>query len=172
MNVGGHLGARARPSLRAAVNARLEEISFRTGLITATIALAALSAIAAAGMYMAIRAHSSPPGSTVGALSVGSAPVTPLTAPASLLPHTAGRPPTSPRAKAQQPAAAGTTRPQPPAGPQPWVQSGSWGPAGPQVRSGDYGRASLSGLRSSYGGHRPWHDGSGILAVGGWGGRH
>jgi hypothetical protein len=160
VNVGGYQGLRARPGFRAAVNARLEEISFRTGLITATIALVALSAIVAAGVYVAALGHSSPI-DTARVSSVGSAPVKTLAAPASVLPRTPTHSQASPKPKAQQPVTAGTTSPQPVAGSQPLGQAGSSGQAGPQVPSRDYGRAGAYGHGPGHGGYGPRDGGYG-----------
>ena len=89
VNAGGHGGARAQSRLHAAVNARLEEISFRTGLITAMIALLALAAIATAGVFAATLSLT---GTAVAAQGAPSAAGAPKTVPAT----TAAAQPTTP----------------------------------------------------------------------------
>lgn len=80
VTLGRHPAPPARQTgLRAAVNARLEEISFRTGLITAAIALVAL--IAAAGFYATTLGD----GSATVTVSAASVPKTAPKAPAAAL---------------------------------------------------------------------------------------
>jgi hypothetical protein len=149
VNVGGYRWARTRPRLRAAVNARLEEISFRTGLITASMVLVALAAIAAAGVFAATLGLGSPAVAAAGALSAASAPaVIPAT--------TASAPPAMPRPpqasstpKATQPVTAATTSPQPAAGSRPWPRAYS-----SQARTRYYGRPGF--------GYGSWHGGPGL----------
>ena len=75
VNAGGYSGTRAHSRLHAAVNARLEEISFRTGLITAMIALLALAAIATAGVFAATLSLGGTAVAAQGAPTTASAPI-------------------------------------------------------------------------------------------------
>jgi hypothetical protein len=166
VNVAGFGRARAQSRLRAAVNARLEEISFRTGLITATIGLVALSAIAAAGVYAATLSLGGQAVATVGALSaVGTTSTTPTapkatpTATASARPTAPAHPRASSAPKATQPVTVATTNPQPATGAQAWAQAGGSQP-GPRY----YGRA-------GFGDHGSWYPGQGSWS-GGYGSRY
>ena len=125
MNVGGYRWARPQPRLRAAVNARLEEISFRTGLIAASMTLVALAAIAAAGVFAATLSLGSPAVAATGALSAASAPAVIPATTASALPATSPHPQASFTPKARQPVTAATTSPQPAGGSRPWPQADS-----------------------------------------------
>jgi len=116
VKVGGYQGSHTRSGLRSAVNARLEEISFRTGLITATTALVALSAIVAAGVYVAALGHGGPASSAIRVSRADQAPVTTATVPASALPRHSQA---SPKPKDQQPVTVDTTSSQSAAGIQP-----------------------------------------------------
>jgi hypothetical protein len=155
VKVGGYQGSHTRSGLRSAVNARLEEISFRTGLITATTALVAISAVVAAGVYVAALGHSSPASSATRVSSAGKAPVTTATVPASVLPRHSQA---SPKPKAQRPVTVDTTSSQSaagisqPAGIQPQAQSGSSVSAAPQVPARGNGHAGPYG-HGPYGGY-------------------
>lgn len=162
MNVGGYQVARARSHLRAAVNARLEEISFRAGLIAATTTLVALSAIATAGVYAATLGHESAAGGPIARSA-------PVTAPASVLPRTPRYPRASLQPKVQQPVTARTTSPQPGSGRQSPAEADGPGPWSPQARSRDYGRTTPDGDRSWFGSQGPWPGDSGIPGPGRWG---
>ena len=171
-----NVGARARSGFRAALNARLEEVSFRTGLITGAVALAALSVIAAAWVYAATLGHGSLAGSDGGRPSAGGAPVTRVTgapsAPPASQPRQAGPAPT------RQPVTADTTSPQPGTG----AQSRSW-PAGHRLGYGGYGGyggGNSGGHGGGYGGgspvgyppnggQGPWRGAPGMPGSGGWG---
>lgn len=180
MSVGGYQGVRARSGLRAAVNARLEEISFRAGLIAASIAFVAISAIAAVAVYEFTLSHGAPAASASGAVSARSAPVTARTTPASAPPRAQGHRKAGPKpTKAQatkappttrQPVTAGTTIPQPAAG-QPQSQAGSPDDSPPPARSRGFGQPSLDQHGPWYGGREGWHGGPGILRPRGWGWR-
>ena len=168
MNVGGYPAAPGRqPGLRAAVNARLEEISFRTGLISAVIALAALVAIGAAGFYAATSGH----GSTAVVVSADNAPKTSPKAPA---PATA----TPPASTVASPSATAkpTTQQAAPAGvsPQSAVasQSQSQVPATDAATDGSpgYGRPGPHGYGQRFGGYGFPHGGSGFRGSGGFSG--
>jgi len=132
VSVSGYQGIRARAGLRAAVNARLEEISFRAGLMAVTIALVALSAITAVTVYAFVLRHG-PAGNATRVASASGAPVTTRTVPASPLPPTQQASP-RPRAhpKAQQPVTVSTSSPQP-AGGQPQAAAGSPAPPAPSA---------------------------------------
>ncbi len=162
VNGGGYRGARAQSRLRAAVNSRLEEISFRTGLITATIGLLALAAIAAAGVFAVTLSLGTQAVATAGALSAASAPRATPTATASVPPTTPAHPQATSTPKARQPVTAATTAPRPSAGSQAWTQAG-----GSSARQRYYGRASFGGHGFWYGGHGrsrggPGYPGSGF----------
>ncbi len=183
---GGFGRARAQSRLRAAVNARLEEISFRTGVITATIGLVALSVIAAAGVLAATLSFGSQAVATVGALgAAGTASTRPAapktTAPATppAQPTTPARPPAAATPKAIQPVTAATTTSQPAAGSQHWRQAD-----GSQAGTRYHGRPPFGGHGSWYGGswyggswrggswysgHGPWHGDPGFPGQRGFG---
>jgi len=157
VKVGVYQGSHARSGLRSAVNARLEEISFRKGLITAATALVAISAVVAAGVYVAALGHGSPASGATRVSSVGKAPVTTATVPASVLPRhsrASGKP------KAQQPVTVDTTSSQPAAGIsqsaagiQPQAQADDSTSTAPQAPARGYGQAGAYGHGSSYGGY-------------------
>jgi hypothetical protein len=156
VKVGGYQGSHTRSGLRSAVNARLEEISFRTGLITATTALVALSAIVAAGVYVAALGHGSPASGAARVSSADKAPITTAAVPASVRPRHSQA---SPKPKAQRPvtvditssqSAAGIS--QSAAGIQPQAQSGSSVSAAPQVPARGNGHAGPYG-HGPYGGY-------------------
>jgi hypothetical protein len=163
VNAGGLGTARARSRLRSAVNARLEEISFRTGLITATIGLIALAAIAAAGVFAATLSLGGQAIAAAGALSSVSAPKTIPAVTASAQPITypqaSSTPSSTPQGstlqgstpQARHPVTAATTSPQSAAGSQPWPQAGA-----PQAGSRYYGQAGDSHT-SWYGTHGSWY---------------
>jgi hypothetical protein len=155
VTVGGSRRARAQSRLRAAVNARLEEISFRTGLITATIGLAALAAIAAAGVYAATLSLGSQAIATAGALSAAGAPTKIPATTAAAQPTKHGNPQATSAPKARPPVTAATTSPQPSAGSQAWAQSDD----GWQATSGHNERAVFGGYGSWPGGPGRWHGG-------------
>lgn len=171
MNVGGYQGAHAQPGLRAAVNSRLEEISFRTGMIAAAVAFAALLAIAAAAVY-ATAGH----GGAAGAVTVGGPPGAvggpPKAVPAasasprepakSAFPATSKAPAASTRPRAQQPVRrpVRTTSAQPAV--TPWQQQAQ--AAGPSAPGSSYGWQGNAPARPGYGdprlgGHAPWRSG-------------
>lgn len=117
---------RARSGVRAAVNARLEEISFRAGLTAATIALIAFSAIAVIGVFAFVVSHGGQAAGATNAANASSAPVTTLTTPALVAPRASGHAQANPRPTAQpatQQRVTGTTSPQPTAGGQPQAQT-------------------------------------------------
>jgi hypothetical protein len=156
VNAGGYGRERARSRLRAAVNARLEEISFRAGLITATIGLIAISAIAAAGVYAATLSLGSQAVAAAGALSAPRA--TPVAA-ASAPPATPAHPQASSPPTARRPVTAATTSPQSATGAQAWAQA-----EGSQSGPRSYGRTGFGGHGSWYG--EPWYGGHGFPARG------
>jgi len=143
VNAGGYGRARVQSRLRAAVNARLEEISFRTGLIAATIALVALSVVAAAGVYAATLSPGSQADAAPNSLSAGTHKTVPTATPTA-------QPTTYPLASstptARRPATAATTSPPSSAGSQAWAQAD-----GMQARSRYYGHSGF-GHGSRYGG--------------------
>lgn len=149
MNVGGQQGARARWGVRAAVNAQLEEISFRTGLIAAAVGIAALLAIAAAGVYAATSGQGRPVAGAADSLRAGSTHRAPHEAASSLLPSAPAPTPT-----ASQPTARQSTRPttgsQPTAVRQPQAASDS-GPAASQPGAGNFGWPSRYNHGPNYG---------------------
>jgi hypothetical protein len=157
---------RARSGIGSAVNARLEEISFRTGLMTATIALFTLLAIVAAGVYVAALGHGSPAGGAARVASADNAPVRPVTARAATLPRTPGHPQATPKPKSQRTVTADTTSPQPTAGPPPQAQAGSSQPAVPRVPARDYGTAGPYGQGPLHGGYGRGHGGFGLPGPG------
>ena len=173
MKVGGYQGSHTRSGLRSAVNARLEEISFRTGLITATTALVALSAIVVAGVYVAALGHGSPASSPARVSRADQAPVTTATVPASALPRHSQA---SPKPKAQQPVTVDTTSSQSAAGiQQPQAQADDSTSTAPQAPAHGYGHAGAYGHGSSYGGYGrgsfgPRGGGLGLGRMGGMGG--
>lgn len=167
MNVGGYQGVRAQAGLRAAVNAQLEEISFRTGLIAAAITLVALLAIAAAAVYAATVSHSGPASSTASVRNVASVPAVPPTAPApamSVPPSAPAHPAASPKAKTQPTVPAAAVPAPATAAPPPQTQAGSAGHASRQLRSQDNGRTSRHAFGPWFGGHAPRHGGFGFPA--------
>ena len=155
---------RAPSGLRAAVNARLEEISFRTGLLTAAIALAALLAIAVAGVYAADLGHGRTPGGAPRQLSAASAPVTTPATHAAVTPRTPAHPLASPKPTARPPVTASAAAPQsavvPPQAPASSSPAAS-GPAVPSARPGRrYGGGGPVGHGPGPGGGRgPVHGG-------------
>jgi hypothetical protein len=162
VNAGGYGGARVQSRLHAAVNARLEEISFRTGLITAMIALLALAAIATAGVFAATLSLGGTAVAAQGAPTTASARTVPATTAAAqptMPAHPRATTPAHPHAttapQATHPVTTAITRPQPTGGSQPWAEAD-----GSQSSSRYYGRASFGNHGSWYGGH-----GSGY---GGW----
>ena len=171
MKVGGYQGSHTRSGLRSAVNARLEEISFRTGLITATTALVALSAIVAAGVYVAALGHGGPASSAIRVSRADQAPVTTATVPASALPRHSQA---SPKPKDQQPVTVDTTSSQSAAGIQPQAQADDSAATAPQAPARGYGHAGAYG-HGSYGGYgrggfAPRGGGLGLGRMGGIGG--
>lgn len=166
MNAGGLGTARAQSRLRAAVNARLEEISFRTGLITATIGLIALAAIAAAGVFTATLSLGGQAIAAAGALSSVSAPKTTPAVTASAQPITypqaSSTPSSTPQGstlqgatpQARHPVTATTTSPQSAAGSPPWPQADA-----PQATPRYYRQASYS-HNSWYGTRGTWYGAS------------
>jgi hypothetical protein len=171
--MGGHSEASAPSRLRAAVNARLEEISFRAGVTAAMIALIALAGIATAGVFAATLSLG---GTAVAAQGAPTATSTPATAPTTA----AAQPTATPRAThpvtaattVPQPVTAPAANPQPTAGSQAWTQED-----GSQARPRYYGRADFGGHGSRYGdGSWPWPGGAGYPGhgfgfprQGGWG---
>ena len=171
MRVGGYQGSHTRSGLRSAVNARLEEISFRTGLITGTTALVALSAVVAAGVYVAALGHGSP-ASAARVSSADNAPVTTATVPASVRPRHSQA---SPKPKAQRTVTVDTTNSQSTAGIQPQAQTDDSTSTAPQAPARGYGHAGAYGHGSSYGGYgrgsfAPRGGGLGLGRMGGMGG--
>jgi type IV secretory pathway VirB10-like protein len=166
VNVGGYQGVRAQSSgVRAAVNAQLEEISFRTGLIGAAIALAALLAIAAAGVYAATVSHGSPAANTTSVRSVASAPAKLPTAPtaaASVPPSTPAHPSASLKPKAQPTAPTAGAPPQSAAAPQPQTPASSAGSQSQRLGSRDYGHTNPRGYGPWSGGHHSRHSNFGF----------
>src|ERR1700761_1513389 len=73
------------PGIRAAINARLEEVSFRTGVMTGAVTLLALAAVAAAGVLTVTPSPGSPVASAAGTPAAVSSPaaaaVVPVTTP-------------------------------------------------------------------------------------------
>ena len=192
MNVGGYPATPARqPGLRAAVNAWLEEISFRTGLISAAIALVALVAITAAAFYAATAGQ----GSAAVVVSADNVPKTapkapvPAALPSSALPSsatalpssaTAVSPPATAKPTARQAAAADTTSQSPavapPPPPQPQVPATASATAGPQ-RYGypgygqpGYGYPATHGSGQRFDGGGFQHEGPGFPGFGGFSG--
>ena len=155
VNAGGYGRARAWSRLRAVVNARLEEISFRTGLIAATIALVALSVVAAAGVYAATLSVGGQAVAAPNALSAGTHKTVPTAT--ATAPTTYPLPSSTPAAR--RPATTATTSPQPTAGSQDWAQAD-----GTQARSRYYGHSGF-GHGSRYGGW-PGHAGPGFPGQG------
>ena len=182
VNAGGSGTARTESRLRAAVNARLEEISFRTGLVAATIGLIALFAIAAAGVFAATLSLGNQAIAAAGALGSVSAPKTTPTvtasAPSAALPQASSTRQASSTPKAGKPVtAAATTTPRSAAGSPPrppgdgaqagsrnygraayggrtaWSGGGSWSGS----RTSWYGSRSWYSSRSRYGGHSSWY---------------
>lgn len=147
MNEAGDQETRARPGLRAAIYARLEEISFRTGLIAATTALVVLSAAATAGVYAAMLTN----GSAAGRLVASSVHVTtPAPAPP---PRTPVYPTATPQPTVKRPVTAATT--QPAAALESQEQAGGSWSASSQFRWRGYGRLGVDGHGAWYAGHGP-----------------
>jgi hypothetical protein len=170
VNAGGYSGTRAQSRLHAAVNARLEEISFRTGLITAMIALLALAAIATAGVFAATLSLGGTAVAAQGAPTTASAPKTvPATTAAArpTTPVTPARPRATATPQATLPVTAATTRPQSTAGSRPWTEAD-----GSQASFRYYGRPSFGNHGSWYGGYGsrygggPGHGGPGFPGQG------
>ena len=163
MNVGGDPAAPARqPGLRAAVNARLEEISFRTGLIGAAIALFALVAIAAAGVYVATAGH----GSAAVAVSADNVPKTAPKASAAPLPSKPAPPSATAAPKAAKAAPGHPANSQPAAAAQSQVQAtasaaASWPGNGWSSRPEGYGWTSQRGDGRGFDGDGRGFDGDG-----------
>ncbi len=72
---GEHRAAGPWPGIRAAVNARLEEVSFRTGMATGAIALLAFAAATAAVVITVSSSQGRPANETAGRPSVVTSPV-------------------------------------------------------------------------------------------------
>lgn len=165
VKVGGYQKGRARPGLRAAVNARLEEMSFRTGLITAAIAVVALLAIAAAGTYMATLGSGGPARNVADVQKAGRASAAPATTPPSAPPATSPQPQSSHPPKPSQPVTAGAAISQSPSQSQSqWNGSGQGGDSGYYGHGNSGGGGSpYRGYGSPYGGYRPQHGSPGGL---------
>ena len=167
MNAGGYGTARAQSRLRAAVNARLEEISFRTGLIAATIGLVALFAIAAAGVFAATLSIGNQAIAAAGALSSASAPTTTPTvtasAPPATYPQASSRPQASSPPQASHPVTAATTSPQAAAGSRPRPRA-----AGAQAAPRYSGQAGYGSHGSWYGDNGSWYGGGSWYGHGSW----
>jgi hypothetical protein len=64
-----------RLGIRAAINARLEEVSFRTGMMTGAITLLGLAAVTAVAMITAMPSHGTPVNGAAAAPTTSSSPV-------------------------------------------------------------------------------------------------
>jgi hypothetical protein len=173
VNAGGYGGVSAQSRLRAAVNARLEEISFRAGVTAAMVALLVLAAIATAGVFAATLSLG---GTAVAAQGAQSAIVAPQTAPAAPTvapattaaePTTHGHPRPTVTPRASQPVTAATTTPQSTAGSQPWTQSAGSQSSSPYSGQAGFGHHdSWSESHGSRYGSGSWHGGSGYPGQG------
>ena len=168
---------RAQWGLRAAVNAQLEEISFRTGLIAGAITLVALLAIVAAGVYATTLSHGGTASSTASVQSVDSAPATHPAAPASaapVLPSASAHSSVSAKPKAQPTAPAAGIPPRSAAAQQPQTQTqtSNAGSASGQVGSQDYGHSGQHGYDPRFGSHAPRHGSFGFPGLFGRGPWH
>ncbi|MGH3278204.1 MAG: hypothetical protein ACRDNW_03610 [Trebonia sp.] len=150
---------RAQPHLRAIVNAWLEEISFRTGMMTAAIALAALLAIATAAVFAATASH----GRAAGAVTADHPPRMAPPVPAmSAAPSKPAVPSASTKPKAKHPVPTHATGTQPaiapaPRAPAPREQASSSAPASPQDGWRGYGPANPRGDGHPFGGDGHGH---------------
>lgn len=112
VNGGDHPTAGAWPGIRAAVNTRLEEVSFRTGLMAGAATLLVLAGAAAAVVLTMMPSQGSPVDRAAGAGATVSSPVAAVTVPVAAptrvprrqVPEATTRP--SPTAAAAAPAAA------------------------------------------------------------------
>ena len=147
--------AGSRPGIRAAINARLEEVSFRTGMMAAAATLLVVGAATAALVLTVTPSHGSPVNNAAGAPAAASSPVAVATGPAA---------PSSPRPSATRTRAAKATASSTPevvaqtaAEPaSPADQSSSYPNSSPQSDSvsGSFDRAPASG-RGPRGGYWP-----------------
>jgi len=111
---GDHRTASSWPGVRAAINARLEEVSFRKGMMTGAITLLVLTAAAAALVLTVTPSHGSPVNGAAGTPAAASSPaaaaVVPVTAPTPRTPAWSVRVVSAPASSA--PAAAAQPAPQ------------------------------------------------------------
>ena len=130
VNGGGYQTVGSWPGIRAAINARLEEVSFRTGVTAGAITLLVFAAAAAAVVLTVMPSRGSAVNRAAGAQTIASSPVAaaavPVAAPslrppARPLPEASSSPTATAAAVAQPAAQAG----QPSADPGPRAQHGS-----------------------------------------------
>jgi hypothetical protein len=163
-------GSQGRPGgLRAAVYARLEEISFRSGLMAAMIGLAALAVIASAGVVVAELGPGGGPKDALTAARPAAATAAPTAAPSSR--------PASPTAS---PSSTPSTRPSPKATASPRTTPVSQSQSQSQPQAANPATAPSGGSVPCSGGHargpgggRHRHHGPGFPGFphpGGWGG--
>jgi hypothetical protein len=160
---GDHRTAGSWPGVRAAINARLEEVSFRTGMMTGAIAFLALAAATAAVVLTVMPSQGSPVNGAVGVPAAASSPVAasavPVAAPSVRTPahglHEVSFPSSSAPAAGTQPTAEPAAQPaaqasQSSAYPSSSPQSGSagrtfGGPAAGREAQGGYWPGSRNG---------------------------
>ena len=149
VNGGDDRTAGSRPGIRATINARLEEVSFRTGIAAGAATLLVVAAAAAAVVITVLPSQGSPVNRAAGAPAAASSPAAP-SAPATV-PSAVPTPPTpsghTPSASSSSAARA--------AGSQPSAQSSQYSPdASPATRDNAAtenfgGRASGGGMPAS-----------------------
>jgi hypothetical protein len=178
VDVGGAQGVQgvraAGPGLRAAVNAWLEEISFRAGVITAAIGLVVLVGIVTAGVLAAGLGTGTQQADASPVITRGTASAT-ASAPLAAQPSAPAPTPSSTPKATQSPVTADTTAPLASAAPQPTTEaaaagqdSGSTATHESGLRtSGIRGRGQQFGFGSGFGpgsGHQ-----GGMMRFGGFG---
>lgn len=137
VNGGDHPTVGSWPGVRAAINARLEEVSFRVGATAGAIALLVLSAAVAAVVITVMPSQGGPVNGAAGAPAAARFPVAAATAPAAAptlrapgryLPE-ASSPPPAPAAGSRPAAQPGQSSPGP--GPQEDSAGGKFGGRAP-----------------------------------------
>jgi hypothetical protein len=154
VNRGAHRMVGSRTRIRMAINARLEEVSFRTGMATGAITLLALAAATAAVVVAVMPGHGSSVNGTAGAPIPASSPVAavvPVAAPSLTTPS--HRLPGTPSARAvSTESAAGSGQ----ASASAKSSSASAGSGSRYDSAGEAPQGSGSG-QGAHGGH--WHEG-------------
>jgi hypothetical protein len=137
------------PGIRTAVNARLEEVSFRTGVTAGAVTLLVLAAATAAVVLTVMPSQGSPANRAAAAPAAASAPVAAAVTPAAA---------PTPRTPGRQPVEASAPPSAPPAGTRPAAQAGQTSPdtgSSPQEAAAGGNPGPRAGWQAGHGGH--WH---------------